>query len=250
MKKQIYANFKMNKTATETKEYLINLLAGFEGRDNVDLTLCLPFTSLGVAKLLLNNTDIKVGAQNLSDEENGSYTGEISGEMLKDAGVNAVLIGHSERRTKFKETGKIINKKIKIALKNRLDIVLCVGETLADKNTLKTLETLKGQLGDALRGLYENELENIIIAYEPVWAIGTGKSATVREIEYASKAIRKVIEDDFSKKAASEIKVLYGGSINGKNISQVVNAKGIDGALIGGASLDASGFLNLLGNIK
>lgn len=249
MKKLIYANFKMNKTPSETKEYIVKLMAGFN-RNDIELTLCMPYTSLYMGKCLLEGTDIHVGAQNLADEEKGSYTGEVSGEMLKDAGVTSVLVGHSERRAKFKENSKIINKKIKIALKNGLGVILCVGESLADKNTLKTLETLKAQIEEALKGLYENELENIVIAYEPIWAIGTGHNATVREVEYAAKVIRKVIKDDFSEKAAQELCVVYGGSLNIKNISSLANAKGINGALVGGASLDAAGFLAMINSIK
>lgn len=247
--KKLYANFKMNKTPSETKDYLIKLMAGFSRKD-IGLTLCLPYTSLYLGKCLLEGTDISIGAQNIADEENGSFTGEISGEMLKDSGVTCVLVGHSERRSKFKENSKIINKKIKIALKNGLGVVLCVGESLADKNTLKTLDTLKVQIEEALKGLYENELENVVIAYEPIWAIGTGHNATVREVEYAAKVIRKVIQDDFSAKAAQELCVIYGGSLNNKNIASIASAKGIDGALVGGASLDAANFLGMINAIK
>lgn len=249
MKKQIVANFKMNKTPLETKAYLMQLASRFDS-EKVDLTLCVPFTSLAVANYLLAQTPIQVGAQNLSDEESGAFTGEISAAMLKEAGCSTVLVGHSERRSKFKENNKLLNKKIKVALKHGLSVILCVGETLAEKNTLKTLDTLQQQIEEALKGLYENELENIIIAYEPIWAIGTGKSATVKEIEYAVKAIRKVIRDDFSSKAAEDICVLYGGSIQNRNISNLINAKGVNGALIGGASLEVNGFLNLISLIK
>lgn len=247
--KQLYANFKMNKTSAEIKDYLVKLISRFE-RDDVNLTLCLPFTSLSLGSYLLSGTSINIGAQNLSDEECGSYTGEISGAMLKDVGVSSVLVGHSERRAKFKENSKVINKKIKIALKNGLGVVLCVGESLTDKNTLKTLETLKIQIEEALKGLYENELERVVIAYEPMWAIGTGHNATVREIEYAAKVIRKVIQDDFSEKAAKQLCVIYGGSLNIKNISSLINAKGIDGALVGGASLDVNNFISMINSIK
>ncbi len=243
--KKIVANFKMNATVEETKRYFINFLAKVDSA-KAELTFCLPYTSLATGNYFLKGTGIKLGAQNLADEDEGKCTGEISGRMLVDAGAEAVIIGHSERRAKFKESNKTINKKIKVALKNRLDIILCVGESLTEKNTLKTLETLKAQIEEGLKGLYENELENITIAYEPIWAIGNGKNATVKEIEYAVKAIRKVLTDDFSEKAGKETKVLYGGSVNIKNIQSILKAKGIDGVLIGGACLDANGFVNLI----
>ena len=244
--KTIVANFKMNQTPLETKKYLINFISRFNREKDLDVTLCLPFTSLYEARYLLEETTIKLGAQNICDTETGSCTGEISGQMLADAEVDAVIIGHSERRAKFKENNKIINKKIKIALKNGLSVVLCVGESLAEKNTLKTLTALREQIEEALKGLYENELENITIAYEPIWAIGSGKNAGVREIEYGVKMIRKAIEDDFSEKAAKSVRVLYGGSVNAKNIASISKAKGVDGVLVGGACLDVNVFLNLI----
>lgn len=243
--KNIVANFKMNATVEETKRYFIDFLAKVDVK-KANLTFCLPYTSLATGNYFLKGTGIKLGAQNLADEDEGKCTGEISGRMLVDAGVEAVIVGHSERRAKFKESNKSINKKIKVALKNRLDIIFCVGESLTEKNTLKTLDTLKTQIEEGLKGLYENELENITIAYEPIWAIGTGKNATVKEIEYAVKAIRKVLTDDFSAKAGKETKVLYGGSVNAKNIQSILRAKGIDGVLVGGACLDANGFVNLI----
>lgn len=245
MKKIVIANFKMNKTQTETKQYLISFLSRYEDY-KTDLILALPYTSLAVAKFLLDGRAISLGAQNLCEDDEKSCTGEISGKMLSDSGVSYVLVGHSERRAKFKEDSKVINRKIKNGLKNRLSIILCVGESLADKNTMKTLSTLKNQIEEALKGLYENELENVIIAYEPVWAIGSGKTPTPKEIESAVKAIRKVVEEDFSKKAAQEIRVVYGGSINAKNVSKFAAIEGLDGILVGGASLESSLFLQII----
>ena len=243
--KYIIANLKMNKTVSETKSYLIDLVPKVEQGVN-NLVLCLPSVSLTTAKYLLAETDIKIGGQNLCDEEEGKCTGEINGQMLKDAGADYVIVGHSERRAKFKEGARSINKKIKIALKNRLKVILCVGESLADRNTLKMFDTLKMQIEDALKGLYENELENIIIAYEPVWAVGSGKTPTIKEIEKSVKAIRKVIVDDFSEKAGESISVVYGGSIDSKNAGSIIKTKGLDGLLIGGACLDSGNFAQLL----
>ena len=246
--KKVIANFKMNKTPSESKRYLMNLVTHFN-KDSVQLTLCLPYTSLPEARYLLSGSNILLGAQNVSDVEQGGCTGEISGAMLKDLGVSTVLIGHAERRSKFKENNKLINSKIKVALKNGLGVILCVGETLAEKNTLKTMDTLRDQIEEGLKGLYENELEKVTIAYDPIWAIGNGKNATVKEIEYAVKVIRKVIEDDFSSKASKSVSVVYGGSITAKNVSSLMHAKGVDGALIGGACLDENVFLNIISQI-
>ena len=246
--KTIIANFKMNKTFTETKDYLMTLVPRYDERH--ELVLCMPYTSIALGKFFTEGkNNIKIGAQNLCDEEENRCTGEISGVMLKDVGAEYVLVGHSERRTKFRENAKSINKKIKIALKNGLEVILCVGESLADRNTLKTLQTLKDQIEEALKGLYENELENITIAYEPVWAISTGKTPLPKEVEQAVKAIRKVISDDFSTKAGSSIKVVYGGSVNQKNAASFAKCKNIDGLLIGSASLDANNFLQILSTI-
>lgn len=243
--KYIIANFKMNKTVSQTKQYLINLIPKVDDKKH-NLVLCLPFTSLTTAQYLLSETQISLGAQNLSDEEENKCTGEISGQMLKDCGAKFVIVGHSERRTKFKENAKSINKKIKIALKNRLKVILCVGETLAERNTLKMLESLKNQIEEALKGLYENELENVVIAYEPIWAIGSGKIPTNKEIETSIRAIRKVITDDFSAKAGENIAVVYGGSIDFKNAPTIKKAKGLDGMLIGGACLEVDSFAQIL----
>jgi len=243
--KYIIANFKMNKTIEETKSYLINLIPKVpKGKHN--LVLCMPSTSLTTAKYLLEDSQILLGGQNLCDEEEDKCTGEISGKMLKSAGADYVIVGHSERRTKFKENAKSINKKIKIALKNRLKVILCVGESLAERNTLKMLDTLKAQIEEALKGLYENELDNVVIAYEPIWAIGSGKTPTNKEIETSVKAIRKVICDDFSSKAGENIVVAYGGSIDNKNAQTISKAKGLNGLLIGGACLDANNFAKIL----
>lgn len=240
----IIANFKMNKTESEVKDYLMTFLPRYEGK--VDLTLCLPFTALHVGRYLCQGHDIRLGAQNISDEEEGRCTGEISGRMLKDSGVDFVIVGHSERRKKFKEDSKIINKKIKFALKNGIGVILCVGESLAERNTLKTFETLRDQLESALKGMYENELERIVVAYEPIWAIGTGKTPTAKEIGQAVKEIRRVIADDFSKNASENIKVVYGGSIDSKNVKQFTGCKNLDGFLIGGACLEPNNFLKII----
>ena len=243
--KKIIGNFKMNKTNSEIKEYIIKLLPRLE-KDKAEVILCLPFTALAMAKFLLEGSQVKLGSQNLSDEDEGKNTGEISGSMLKDCGVSTVIVGHSERRAKFKENGKMINKKIKVALKNGLEVILCVGETLTEKNLHKTVETIKTQIEEATKGLYENELENIVIAYEPIWAIGSGKTPLVKEIESVVKLIRKTITDDFSAKAGEKIEVIYGGSVDNKNCGSISKIKGVNGLLVGGACLDADNFSQIV----
>ncbi len=243
--KKVIANFKMNKTEEEIKKYLIDFLAKVD-QEKAEITLCLPFTSLSLGNFMLKDSKVNLGAQNLADEEEGKFTGEISGKMLVGSCVKSVLVGHSERRSKFKENSKIINKKIKIALKNRLNVIVCVGESLAEKNTLKTLETIKIQLEEALKGLYENELERVTIAYEPIWAIGSGKSASIKEIEYAVKAIRKVLSDDFSAKAGKETQVVYGGSITSRNVQSIMRSNLLNGILVGGACLNPTDFASLI----
>ncbi len=247
MSKIVIANFKMNKTEQETKDYLINFLSRYEDY-KANLILAVPFTSLPIAKFMLHGRDISIAGQNICEDEKG-YTGEISGQMLVDAGASYVIVGHSERRVKFKEDSKVINKKIKNGLKNGLSIILCVGESLADKNTMKTLVSLKSQIEEALKGLYENELENIVIAYEPVWAIGSGKTPSAKDVEMAVKSIRKVVSDDFSSKAGEQIRIVYGGSINPKNISKFSNIDGLNGILVGTASLDSNIFMQIINSM-
>ena len=201
--KKIIANLKMNQTVSETKEYLMKLVPKFDGKH--ELTLCLPYTSLYLAKFLTDGSPIKIGAQNMSDEEQGAFTGEISGQMLKDLGVSSVIIGHSEDRIKFRETNKIVNKKIKLALKNSLQVIFCIGENKAEKIADKTKSVLAGQIEEGLKGLYENELENIVIAYEPVWTIGTENPLTNKEIE-TTKEQEQLKAKEAQQKALSTIK--------------------------------------------
>ncbi len=247
--KKVIGNFKMNKTVTETKDYIMKFLSRVD-EGKAEIVLCLPSVSLFMAKYLLEGSAVKLGGQNISDEEAGKNTGEISGVMLKDCGADYVILGHSERRAKFKENGKCINKKIKIALKNRLKVIFCIGESLTEKNLQKTAEVLKVQLEDGLKGLYENELDNIIIAYEPIWAIGSGKVPTVKEIEGCAKIIRKVVENDFSKKAAEKIEIVYGGSVDNKNCASISKIKELSGLLVGGACLDPINFSQLVKDVK
>ncbi len=249
MKKLLVGNFKMNQTPSQTKQYLIKFVAGFNG-NRADVVLCPSFVSLPISSYLTKGTLVRIGAQNVSDEEEGAYTGEVSAQMLKDIGVEYVIIGHSDRRLKYKESDKLINKKIKTALKNGLKCIVCVGESLADRNTGKTFDVIRHQIEECVRGLYENELESVIIAYEPIWAIGTGQNASVKDVENAAKVVRKVIYESYSEKASRDIQVLYGGSLNEKNVGALLNCAGIDGGLFGKLSLNVNQFLDIANNIK
>ena len=247
--KTIIANLKMNKTYDETKQYLSTIVTQYNEKNEV--VLALPYTSLALGKFLLEGKgNLKLASQNICDEERDQNTGEISGEMLRSVGVEYVIVGHSDRREKYKENGKTINKKIKIALKNAMGVILCIGENELEKKNKKEEVVLKSQIEEALSGLYENELEKVIIAYEPIWAIGTGKSAALRDVENAVKAIRKTIKDDFSLNASESIKIVYGGSANTRNANLFCGCNGVDGLLIGKESLDEDKFLKLLSTIS
>ena len=241
---KIYSNFKMNKTSSEIKRYFYEFVPLAE-KIKHEFTFMIPFTSLELGKFLTEGTNIKIGAQNLCEDEVGENTGEISASMLKDVGAQSVLVGHYERRTKYKETSRVLNKKITLALKNGLEVILCVGETQTERNTLKGRESLQTQIEEALKGLYENELDNIVIAYEPVWAVGTGTTPTAKEIEKAANAIRKVIADDFSVEAGEKINVVYGGSLNEKNIALVSKISLLDGVLIGNSALKCENLVKM-----
>ena len=244
MKKFVVGNFKMNTTPTEFSSYLDEFLPRIkECKTNV--IFCLPATHFHVAKSRLDATNIKFGAQNISCEESGAYTGEISSAMVKDCGANYTLVGHSEARRHFKETLEAINQKIIRALAVNLKVILCIGETKYERATKKTKISLKRQLDTALKGLYENELKNIIIAYEPIWAIGTGKTPNVKDIESTVNDIRAIIADNFTQRSADKISILYGGSINENNFAQFAKIKGISGLLVGGACLNPKSFANI-----
>ena len=241
MKKLIIGNFKINTKPSEFKTYAMALVTKTKGAKN-KVVVCPPFTHLAVAKEILSGSKIEFGAQNISDEEKGALTGEISASMIKDLGTNYVILGHSERRTKFKESDKLINKKIKTALANGLKVVLCLGENLQTRTAKQQYNFVRKQLDDNLKGIYENELESVVIAYEPVWAIGTGKTPTSKDIEKMIETIRKEISYLYSEKAGKNVSVVYGGSVNLNNYKKILSNDHVDGVLIGGACLDVDGF--------
>ena len=229
MSRNLYciANFKMNKNRSETVFFLDQLNSLIDIKPKTRLVICPPFTSLTKSR-----DKILIGSQNINSNESGAYTGEISSEMIKNIGAEYVILGHSERREYFKETNQEINKKVAIALKYKLKPILCIGETLVQRKNNEVEKTLKNQLSKSL----ENVKSDIIIAYEPVWAIGTGETATAEIIIEAHQIIRKILNDiGFD---GQKISILYGGSVNRNNARELIALDGVDGFLIGGASLD------------
>lgn len=247
MKKLIIANLKMNLVQEETKDYLTQLISLVAGTKN-DVAVCFPYTNLSLASQMLFGKKIFIGAQNVHNEESGAYTGEISVKMLKDFACEYVLVGHSERRMAG-EKNRTINLKIKTLLKFGIKPVLCIGETEKERETSKAKAVLKQQLEQALLGLYENELKSIVIAYEPVWAIGTGKNAQVKDVLEAVKFIREVIMQNYSAEASKNIQILYGGSVKSDNAKIYLAHEQINGALVGSASLNAKGFAQIVNEV-
>ena len=238
----IAGNWKMNKTPSETKAFLEALKPVVAGKDNCDIVCCVPATNLAVAVETVKGSNIKIGAQNVHFEKSGAFTGEISADMLVDLGVEYVIIGHSERRQYFAETDETVNARVKAALEAGLKVILCVGELLEQREDGITSETVSLQTKIALGGVSADEMKNIIIAYEPVWAIGTGKTATADQANEVNHTIREVIADLYGKAVADATTVQYGGSMNAANAQELLSTEDVDGGLIGGASLKAADF--------
>jgi len=210
-----------------------------------EIVICPSFISLNEVKKLIKNTNIKLGAQNMHFEEKGAFTGEISALMLKDVRCEYVILGHSERRQYFNETDSLVNKKIKAALKNKLKVILCIGETLQQRNNNKTMNIIKNQLTSCLKNTNKIEMKNIVVAYEPVWAIGTGKNATPKQAEEVHKFIRNLLLKKYNKNIAENTRIIYGGSVKESNIKDLMRMRDINGALVGTASLDAKSFAKI-----
>ena len=240
-KKVIAGNWKMNMLPDQTIRFIDELAPLVKDTKN-EVILCVPYTDLFYALLTAQNTNIKIGAQNMHWEESGAYTGEVSGKMLKSIGVEYVIIGHSERRAYFGETDETVNKKIKAAFANELKPIVCVGESLQEKEDGKTEEIITSQTRLALDGLNHEQVKNTIIAYEPIWAIGTGKTATSEDANNSIKAIRGQIEKIYGKDVADEVIIQYGGSVKSANVQELFMTSDIDGALVGGASLKTEEF--------
>lgn len=244
-KKVIAGNWKMNMLPDQTIKFIDEIAPLVKDTKN-EVILCVPYTDLFYALLTAQNTNIKIGAQNMHWEENGAYTGEVSGKMLKVIGVEYVIIGHSERRGYFAETDETVNKKIKAAFANELKPIVCVGETLEQREEGKTEEIITNQTRLALEGLSNEQVKNTIIAYEPIWAIGTGKTATSEDANNSIKAIRKEIEDIYGKEVSEEVIIQYGGSVKSTNAKELFETSDIDGGLVGGASLKVEEFSKIV----
>jgi triosephosphate isomerase len=238
-RKVIAGNWKMNMLPNEAIEFIAGLTPLVKDSSS-EVILCVPYTDLFYSLLTAQGTNIKIGAQNMHYEENGAYTGEVSGKMLSSIGTEYVIIGHSERRQYFGETDETVNKKVKSALKNKLKPIICVGETLEQKESGKTQDVITTQTMLALKDI-EN-MENIIIAYEPIWAIGTGKTATKEDANESIKAIRNKIAQMYGQTVANGVIILYGGSVKPQNAKDLFEMPDIDGGLVGGASLNFNEF--------
>jgi triosephosphate isomerase len=215
---------------------------------DVGVVLCPPFISLVVASGLIKGTRIKLGAQNMYYQNDGAFTGEVSAKMLKSVGCEYVILGHSERRQYFKETNEFINLKVKQAIANNLTPIVCVGETLEERESGVTDQIINTQVKGVLAGLTIQEIEKIVIAYEPVWAIGTGKTATPNQANQVHKLIRKLVSQLYSWAVAEKLIIQYGGSVNQQNAFELLSQSDIDGALVGGACLKTDSFISIIGS--
>ncbi|HSI82888.1 MAG: triose-phosphate isomerase [Candidatus Methylacidiphilales bacterium] len=248
-KKIIAGNWKMNKTATEAKPIVQDILLELKDYDACDVVLCPPFTALSaVSEALSRVQNIRLGAQNLHQAASGAYTGEISAGMLRDLYVRYVIIGHSERRQYFAETNDIIRQKIKTAIDGSLKPIACIGETLTEREENRWQEVLTMQLKEGFAGFTEKDMAEIVLAYEPVWAIGTGRTATPAQAQETHAFIRHQILDLFGQHTADHIRIQYGGSVKADNAKELLNQPDIDGALVGGASLEARSFVAIIKN--
>ena len=244
-KKVIAGNWKMNMLPDAAIRFIDELTPLVKDAES-EVILCVPYTDLFYALLTAQNTNIKIGAQNMHWEESGAYTGEVSGQMLKAIGVEYVIIGHSERRQYFAETDETVNKKLKSAFKYGLKPIVCVGETLEEREAGKAEEIITSQTEKALEGLTEEQVANTIIAYEPIWAIGTGKTATSEDANNAIKSIRNKISNMYGQMVAERVIIQYGGSVKASNAKELFTMSDIDGGLVGGASLKSEEFAKKL----
>lgn len=242
----IAGNWKMNTTVNQGADLVMKLRELIKGVDEVDVVIAPPFTSLYHISHLVADSPIRLAAQDIFWEKSGAYTGEVSPEMIKDAGCRYVIIGHSERRQYFNETDETVNKKVVAAIRHDLMPIVCVGETLEEKEAGKTISRVRSQVRGALAGLAGGAVKGISIAYEPIWAIGTGKTASPQEAEEVHNSLRELIFEMFEADSAKGMRIIYGGSVKPDNIDILMAQPNIDGALVGGASLKAEDFARLV----
>ena len=238
----IAGNWKMHATVVDGCRLAVDVAKACAGYDDREVLLAPPYTILSEVSHVLRDSPVMVGAQNICWEEKGAFTGEISPVMIKDAGAVAAIVGHSERRQIFMETDELINQRLKGAVKFGLLAILCVGETLDERETGHTFQVLEDQLRKGLKSVGSNDMANVVIAYEPVWAIGTGKTASKEQAQDAHAFIRGLLVKMFEKTVAEQTRILYGGSVKPTNIDELMAQPDIDGALVGGAALDAESF--------
>ncbi|WP_067727154.1 triose-phosphate isomerase [Oceanobacillus damuensis] len=245
-KKVIAGNWKMNKVLSEANQFVDEVTSKVPESDQVEAIVCAPFPYLSSLVEKTNGTKMKVAAQNMHFEDSGAYTGEVSPVMLKDLGVTHVVLGHSERREYFAETDETVNKKAQAAFNHGLTPIVCVGETLEQREANETMNLVGSQVEKALEGLTDEQVAQTIVAYEPVWAIGTGKTASSEDANEVCAHIRQVIKQATSDATAEKVVIQYGGSVKPANIEELLGQSDIDGALVGGASLEAESFLQLV----
>jgi len=245
----IAGNWKMHMAAAETRGFVEELIPKVKSITS-SVYLAPPFTSIQAAKVAANGSDICIGAQNMSQFHKGAFTGEVSSEMLKEAGASFVILGHSERRQIFKEDNDMIHSKLKWAIDESLEPILCIGETQEQRDQNQTKDVLHEQLSVALKDFATDQIKEVILAYEPVWAIGTGKTATPEIAQETHKLCRNFLEQKWGKDVADIVPILYGGSVKPENIAELIQKPDIDGALIGGASLKVDSFAQIIQNVE
>lgn len=244
----IAGNWKMNKNIGESIDLVNSIKRSLYDVVDVEIVVCPPFTSLSDANEIAMDTNIKLGAQNCFWEKEGAFTGEVSVSMIKSVGCEYCIIGHSERRQFFGETNETVNKKLKALLKESIKPIVCVGEKLEDRNSGKTFDVIKDHVVNSLAGISKEEMLRTVIAYEPVWAIGTGVNATKEQAEEAHKYIRNLLGQMHDDEVAKSVRIQYGGSVKPENIKELILQEDVDGALVGGASLKADSFVQLVKN--
>jgi triosephosphate isomerase len=242
----IAGNWKMNKTIEEALDLVRQLKTSISKTEGVEVAVAPPFTALYAVHKELENTSIRLAAQNLFWEEKGAFTGEVSPLMLKEVGCHYVILGHSERRQFFGETDEAVNRKVKTALRQDLKVIFCIGETLKEREEGKTFSVIERQVAGGLKDVGSKEMKSIVLAYEPIWAIGTGKTATPQQAEEVHRFIRERLERLFSREIAEGVRIQYGGSVTPENIKGLMSQDNIDGALVGGASLKSDTFSKIV----
>ncbi len=244
----IAGNWKMNKNIGESIDLANSIKRSLYDIEEVEIAICPPYTSLSDVREVVMGTNIKLGGQDVYWEREGAFTGEVSAAMLKDVGCEYCIIGHSERRQFFGETNETVNKKAKAILKEGLKPIVCVGEKLEERKKSKTFDVVKNHVTNSLAGLSKEEMLKTVIAYEPVWAIGTGVNATKEQAQEAHQYIRSLLKEMFGEDVARAVRIQYGGSVKPENIKELISQEDVDGALIGGASLEADSFIQIVKN--